>query len=191
MICDRPAVPWRAAGRSLFLLFVVAFAGCSRAPEPARAPLPPDTFANPRIIVVHPKLQCVTYARRKSGIDLQGNAGDWWREAEGRYARGATPQPGAVLVFKPYRQSPGHLAVVKSTANPRVIVVDHADWLNDGYVHKSTPVLDVSEQGDWSQVRVWYSPGASWGLRVYAIHGFIYPVPRVASAGANWPSSSL
>jgi hypothetical protein len=32
-------------------------------------------------------LQCVPYARAQSGIEIRGNAGTWWAQAEGRYAR--------------------------------------------------------------------------------------------------------
>ena len=95
------------------------------------------------------------YARRESHIELSGDAWNWWDRAVGRYGRGATPQPGAVLVFKRYNGSPGHLAVVRHVVGPRHIVVDHADWLNDGNIHVATPVADVSPNGDWSQLRVW------------------------------------
>ena len=177
---------------TLAVAFALAamLAACMRAPEPPRekapdavslAALPPDTFRNARIERVRPKVECVTYARRESGIQLYGDAWSWWDQAPGRYARGAAPQPGAVLVFQRYRGSPGHVAVVRSVVNPRVIVVDHADWLNDGNIHKSTPVTDISEKGDWSAVRVFYSPGGVWGVRAYGVYGFIYPNPKVAA----------
>jgi hypothetical protein len=85
-----------------------------------------------------------------------------------------------VLVFKRYHGSPGHLAVVRRVLSARVILVDHADWLNDGRIYLSMPVADVSPGGDWSELRVWYPPGAVWGLRVYGAYGFIYPPARVA-----------
>jgi len=31
---------------------------------------------------------CVAYARQASGISLDGNAGSWWSQADGRYERG-------------------------------------------------------------------------------------------------------
>src|SRR5262249_9880211 len=56
---------------------------------------------------------CVVYARQASGISLDGNAGAWWSQAEGRYERGQTPAVGAVLVFRPSGHMPvGHVAVV-------------------------------------------------------------------------------
>ena len=46
-------------------------------------------------------------------------------------------------------------------------------------------VIDVSEQGDWSAVKVAYDPG-KYG-RVYPISGFIYPqpLPGAMMAGAE------
>jgi hypothetical protein len=35
------------------------------------------------------------------------------------------------------------------------------------------PVMDVSEAGDWSEVRVWNVPGRHWGGRTYRVQGFI------------------
>ena len=58
---------------------------------------------------------------------------------------------------------------------PRGIIVDHANWLNRGRIHLGTPVRDVSKNNDWSAVRVWYTPGKSWGQSAYPAYGFIYP----------------
>jgi hypothetical protein len=33
--------------------------------------------------------------------------------------------------------------------------------------------MDVSEAGDWSEVRVWHVPGRHWGGRTYTVQGFI------------------
>ena len=71
---------------------------------------------------------CVAYAREVSGISLDGNAGAWWSQAEGRYGRGQTPAVGAVLVFKPSGHMPvGHVAVVSQVVKPREILVDQAN----------------------------------------------------------------
>ena len=105
-----------------------------------------------------------------------------WQKAEGRYERGAAPQPGAVLVLsKTRRLSLGHLAYVADVRNSREIVVHQANWLNGGRIHRYTPVRDVSENNDWSEVRVWYTPGRVYGSRNYAAYGFIYPRPEGAS----------
>ena len=96
----------------------------------------------------------------------------------------SSPAPGAVLVLKRHRDSLGHLAVVRRIVNDRLILTDHANWLNRGRVYRNTPVLDVSKKGDWSEVRIWYPPGATWGKSVYAAYGFIYGNGQVARSDA-------
>jgi len=126
--------------------------------------------------------QCVPYARRISGIGIRGDAWTWWRRAAGHYARGRTPRVGAVLVLsKSSRLRRGHLAVVTRILNSREVLVDQANWLNGGRIHLNTPVRDVSTHNDWSLVRVWYTPGRSYGVRRYPAEGFVYQ-QRVATA---------
>ena len=67
----------------------------------------------------------------------------------------------------------GHVAVVTSIVSPREIVVDQANWQNRGEIDHNTPVLDVSPDNDWSQVRVWDIKTGQFGAHVYAISGFI------------------
>lgn len=132
--------------------------------------------ARPAVIKASRPLQCVPYARELSGVALRGDAWTWWKKADGRYAKGKTPRPGAVLVLsKTRRLTLGHLAVVAEVVDSRNIVVHQANWLNGGRIHRYTPVRDVSEKNDWSAVRVWYTPGNQMGSRTYAVYGFIYP----------------
>ena len=148
----------------------VVLAGFALLPAPA---LP---RARPAVVSVARPLQCVPYARELSGIDLRGDAWTWWGRAEGSYARGAAPRPGAVLVLsKTRRLRLGHLAVVAEVRGSRDIIVHQANWLNGGEIHRYTPVRDVSRNNDWSEVRVWYTPGRVFGARTYAAYGFIYP----------------
>src|SRR4051794_18134409 len=42
-------------------------------------------------------ISCVPFARNDSGIQVTGNAWQWWEKAEGSYARGSVPEPGSVL----------------------------------------------------------------------------------------------
>ena len=77
----------------------------------------------------------------------------------------------------------GHLAVVTRVINSRQVLVDHANWLNRGRIHRSAPVIDVSPANDWSAVRVWYIPGNTLGARTYPAHGFIHPVRFAAASG--------
>lgn len=179
---------WIALGALLVL------GGCAGSPEPrvaqpqaelpAPGTKPQDALAGtppaaPEIRRAERPLQCVPYARQVSGIRLRGDAWTWWRQAHGAYARGHTPQPGAVIVLDT-GQKRGHLAVVERIAGPRRIVVDHANWLNRGRIHENTPMVDVSPGNDWSRVRVWYTPGGQLGASRYDVVGFIYP-ERIAA----------
>ncbi len=136
----------------------------------------------PRIINTSRFLQCVPYARQQSNIQIRGDAWTWWRAAKGRYRRGAHPAVGSVLVLKRKGRvlkrkgrSRGHLAVVKRILDDRTIVVDHANWLNRGRIHKDIRVRDTSAGNNWSAVRVWYAPEARYGGGTYHPYGFIYP----------------
>ncbi len=120
-------------------------------------------------------LTCVPYARAVSGIQLSGDAWEWWDEAAGRYPRGHAPVPGAVLVFAPHgSMTSGHLAVVTSVLDARRIEVTQSNWLPYRIEHDQ-PVIDVSEANDWSEVRVWYEPVQAMGATVYPTYGFILP----------------
>jgi hypothetical protein len=120
-------------------------------------------------------LQCVPYARAQSGIDIRGNALTWWGQAEGRYRRGAEPEVGAVLAFRPSRAMPiGHVAVVAEIVDSRHIYLNHANWSGPGRIETRALAEDVSPNGDWSVVRVWYAPQRSLGLRTNPTFGFIY-----------------
>jgi surface antigen len=125
-------------------------------------------------------LQCVPFARAASGVDLFGNARDWWAAAEGRYERGRDPRVGAVMHFAPTRAMPiGHVAVVSAIVSDRELLIDHANWspINGrrGQIERGARVIDVSAAGDWSEVRVWYAPIRDLGLRSNPVSGFIYP----------------
>jgi hypothetical protein len=138
-----------------------------RAPDEAYEPVARVTNGRAR-------LQCVPFARRESGVESYGDANTWWRQAAGRYETAETPSEGAVLVLHGYASANrGHVAVVKEVVSPRLIIVDHANWLNGGEVTRDVPIMDVSADGDWSEVRVWHVPGRHWGGRTYEVQGFI------------------
>lgn len=125
-------------------------------------------------------IQCVQYAREISGINLKGDAWQWWNAATGVYDRGRTPKDGAVLVFT--RQGSmryGHVSVVTRVLSNRLVLVDHANWApartaGRGAVTTAVPVLDVSPKNDWTQVRVWFHPTNDFGTRVYRTDGYVY-----------------
>ncbi|MEJ7925835.1 CHAP domain-containing protein [Sphingobium sp. AN641] len=128
-------------------------------------------------------LQCVPYARTVSGVDLRGDALTWWDQAENRFKRGHKPKKGAVLAFRPYGpMTLGHVAVVSKVLGDRQVLVRHANWSAPGAIEEDVLAIDVSEQGDWSAVRVWHSPTGQMGARTNPTFGFIYPVKSTLHA---------
>lgn len=136
-----------------------------------------------------PGISCVPYARLASGITVKGNAANWWANAAGLYERGYRPEAGSVLNFRATgRMRLGHVAVVTQVVNAREVIIDHANWggpgLHKGMVSKGVPVIDVSENNDWSAVRVALSGSGTFGS-VYPTYGFIYDRPDRGSMLAN------
>ena len=133
-------------------------------------------------------ISCVPYARQESGIQVAGNAWQWWYNAEGLYARGDTPEPGSVLNFRANgRMRLGHVAVVSRVVNAREVIVDHANWPNGGGrggVSHDVAVVDVSEANNWSAVRVEMGRGGIFGS-VYPTYGFIYNRPDTGAIAAH------
>lgn len=120
------------------------------------------------------RVWCVPFARNLSGIQIRGNANTWWGKAQGRYRTGKQPAVGAVMAFsKSARLSMGHVAVVSEVISPRHVRVDHANWKRNK-VSLKMDVIDVSDNNDWSAVRVRSQPTA-YGS-VYPVSGFIYPI---------------
>jgi len=173
----------RFAAAAAFSLLLV---GCGSLPNPddpfndrqVAAPLIEHAHQDMRASVETPDhpLQCVTFARERSGVKLRGDAGSWWDLAAGHYARSNQPSLGAVLVLTGYAgPHRGHLAVVTEVDSSRRILVDHANWLNDGRIYRNDPVVDVSPDNDWSEVRVWNVQSNTLGVRTYLVRGFIGP----------------
>ncbi len=126
-------------------------------------------------------IQCVAYARNASGIVLSGNASNWWDNAAGLYARGSAPEAGSVLSFTANgRMRLGHVAVVTNVISGREIEIDHANWSGPGArrggVSRGILVVDVSDNNDWTAVRVALGHSGEFGS-IYPTHGFIYPRP--------------
>jgi surface antigen len=170
------------------LLAVLLVAGCST-PKPSGStriaslpPAPPPVMSSsgaPYSVDYSANLQCVPYARLRSGIGIFGDAYTWWDTAAGRYARGKAPVAGSVLVLrKTNRLSYGHVAVVTQQVNPREIKIDHANWQR-GTVITGMPVLDVSPGNDWTELRFWNQEAQVWGA-IYPAEGFIYNAPAGA-----------
>ncbi len=150
--------------RAVLLCLGVSLSGCTGTHLAA-----PDQFGQPT------QLSCVPYARAVSGINLSGNAWQWWDEAAGLYPRTQAPALGAVLVFEPVGSMvEGHLAVVTYIKGSREILVEQSNWLPDR-IERDQPVIDVSARNDWTAVRVFYEPTHAMGRTVYATYGFILP----------------
>jgi hypothetical protein len=118
------------------------------------------------------RIWCVPFARTVTGVEIRGNANTWWKKAAGVYERGHQPKVGAVMAFAASRSMPmGHVAVVSKVVSDREILIDQANWERNR-ITQDTLVVDVSEKGDWSVVRVANS-GGTLG-RTNPINGFIY-----------------
>lgn len=185
---------WIGPARALALgLALAALAACASTPAPIStgpyrpgpsAELPSFQGDEPRVADYGARLQCVPYARNASGIEIYGDANTWWVQAEGRYPRSSQPAPGSVFVIRGYNTDRrGHVAVVTHIDSSRLIRVDQANWLNNGEISVGVPVLDVSPNNDWSEIRVWHIPGNHWGGRTYQTQGFIHPFALHAALG--------
>ena len=120
-------------------------------------------------------VECAPFARALTGISLSGEAADWWRQADGRYARSQQPDIGGVLIFRRSARLPsGHVAVVSQVLSRRQIMLTQANWVHHR-ITQDQPAIDVSEAGDWSSVRVWWPPAGQMGLGDYPAFGFIRP----------------
>jgi surface antigen len=121
-------------------------------------------------------LQCVPFARDHSGVKIFGDAYTWWDKAADKYPRSAMPESGSVMVLAGYAgPDRGHVAVVQKIVSTREIRVDHANWLDDGSIYLNDPVVDVSQDNDWSTVRVFNIQNGAWGGNIYPVQGFILP----------------
>ncbi len=119
-------------------------------------------------------IQCVAFARAASDVALPGNAVNWWQNAEGVYARGTAPEVGSVLNFRANsRMRLGHVAVVTQVVDSRTIQIDQSHWHANG-ISRDVSVIDVSQNNDWSAVRVAIGHAATFGS-IYPTFGFIYP----------------
>jgi surface antigen len=133
-------------------------------------------------------ISCVPYARQVSGIEVTGNAWEWWNNAAGLYARGDRPEAGSVLNFRANgRMRLGHVAVVTQVVNRREVIVEHANWPSGGGrggVSHGVAVVDVSEANNWSAVRVELGHEGTFGS-VYPTYGFIYNRPDTGMVVAS------
>ncbi len=120
-------------------------------------------------------VECAPFARALTGVALSGAAADWWQQARGRYPRSQSPTVGSLLVLRRSGRLPsGHVAVVSQVVSRRQILVTQANWVHHR-VTEDQPVVDISEDGDWSMVRIWWPPSGQMGTSGYPAYGFIRP----------------
>ncbi len=149
--------------RAIVLLAVLLLSACAGSRQ------------GPSYVTGSDSTECAPFARAETGIDLHGDAADWWPEARGHYGRSQVPERNAVLVFKRGPSLPyGHVSVVRKLDGPRRILVDQANWVHHK-ISRGEPVIDVSPNNDWTQVRVWWSPAGTMGATVYSTYGFVLP----------------
>jgi surface antigen len=168
---------------------------------PARAAIPPQAQAQAALmtpvayrafaaspgtpilpVAASSGLSCVPFARMATGMTISGDARHWWHNAAATYARGQTPERGAVLAFMASGgMSRGHVGVVSQVVNARTIRMDHANWagpgIRRGQVMRGVTVVDVSDRNDWTSVRVQVGHDNDTFGRTYPTHGFIYNRP--------------
>jgi surface antigen len=139
--------------------------------------------------------QCVPFARLVSGIQIFGDAYTWWQQAIGHYDVGFQPKAGAVLCFKPTeRMRLGHVAVVSEVLTDRIVQITHANWSpiegSRGKIEKDVTLVDVSPEGNWSEVKVWYDPNRDLGGSTYETYGFIYQDAKARIIAASGLSNA-
>lgn len=157
--------------RALLLLLPLLLAACGGARGPGAGAYVGGPVA----------LECAPFARALSGVQLRGDAADWWDAAQGQYARAQIPETGGVLVFaRSARLAQGHVAVVSRVKSDREILVTQANW-ERGRVTADQPVLDISPDNTWTMVRVWWPGTRQMGSAPYPTHGFIRPPRRVSA----------
>ncbi|MFN7307035.1 MAG: CHAP domain-containing protein [Alphaproteobacteria bacterium] len=127
-------------------------------------------------------ISCVPYVRQATGMASRGIGVDWWHKAAGLYARGHTPEPGAIMAFSRTGQMrSGHVAVVQEVISAREVLIHHANWagpgIRRGSIMQDVSVIDVSLNNDWSSVRVQVGRDQESLGRIYPIQGFIYDRP--------------
>jgi hypothetical protein len=143
-----------------------------------------EALSGPPRIIPAPPMSCVPFARARSGINVQGDAHMWWSAAaDAGYRETSRPEVGGVIVIRIGDNGDrGHVAYVKRIGNSREIYVDHANWHGRNEVAVDIPIIDVSPNNDWSEVKVFWVDSGQMGARSYSVEGFIEPPGRIPGA---------
>src|SRR3546814_20958641 len=85
----------------------------------------------------------------------------------------------------------GRVAMVSKVLSNREVLLNHANWSYRGGVEQDALAVDVSPEGEWSEVRVWYGPSGQLGIRSNTAYGFIYPGASSAAGNLTIASANL
>jgi hypothetical protein len=104
------------------------------------------------------------------------------------------PVEGAVLSLPSHgAMQLGHVAVVRKIIDNRNILISHANWspINGrrGQIERRVAAQDVSDNNDWSLVRIWYAPIDGLGTTAFPVNGFIYPTRPAKQDRRQWASA--
>ena len=126
-----------------------------------------------------PYLQCVPYARERSGVQIYGDARTWWDQADGPLQARQPPTRRRGDGVSPARQhAPRPCRRGRRVIDSRTVLLDHANWSpidgRRGQIERGVKAVDVSPANDWSEVRVWYAPLQDLGTTAWPVAGFIY-----------------
>ncbi len=70
------------------------------------------------------------------------------------------------------------VAAVSKIIDSRTVLLRHANWSpingHRGQIEDDVRAVDVSDDNDWSAVRVWFDPIQSLGGTAWPVTGFIY-----------------
>lgn len=147
-------------------------------------------------------IQCVEYARNRSGIQIYGDAWTWWGKTQDK---GSAPYAGSVMVWPKSTGvgNYGHVAYVSKVVSSDTVIIDHANWNTstgavDGRIYTNITVKDTSG-GKWTSVKLQKekigSSVTKWTSSV-PLNGFVYslntnPPPAVASISAKSTNGSI
>ena len=147
-------------------------------------------------------IQCVEYARSRSGIQIYGDAWTWWGAT---HDKGSVPYAGSVMVWPKSTGvgNYGHVAYVSKVVSSNTVIIDHANWNTstgavDGKSYTNITVQDTSG-GNWTSVKLQKTTSGgtvtSWTSSV-PLNGFVYslntnPPPTISSISAKSTNGAI
>ena len=85
--------------------------------------------------------------------------------------------------------------MISRVVTTRVVMVTHANWSRidgeRGHAEQDVTLTDVSDDNDWSVVKVWYRDMDGLGSTTYPVYGFIYGTPATKQVARARPAAEL